>query len=212
MYVCIGICVCVFVCVYLCGAAAQRGLWPPHSRGFRDHTHDAPQSAGFFWTSDQSVSEISTWQQKHSKHSQQTYIHASGGIRNDNLSRRATVDLRLRPRGHWWPAYIYIYILVYQTRSSHAGRRTLGSVSFRTHLNYDPRRIKALLSDSVNVVGNSWGQLTEFDSERSSRAYCMGTIGNLPKFDSGRSEKNKEWWAPIPPLLFQLKVCSNTKS
>jgi hypothetical protein len=44
------------------GAAAQRGLWPPHSRGFRDHTHEPPQSVGLLWTSDQSVAETSTWQ------------------------------------------------------------------------------------------------------------------------------------------------------
>ena len=41
------------------------------------------------------------------KHSQQTNIHAPGGIRTHNLNRRAAVDLRLRPRGHWnrffWP-------------------------------------------------------------------------------------------------------------
>jgi hypothetical protein len=42
------------------GAAAQRGLWPPNSRGFRDHTHDAPPSSGLLWTSDQSVAETST--------------------------------------------------------------------------------------------------------------------------------------------------------
>ena len=35
------------------------------------------------------------------QHSQQTDIHANGGIRTHNLSRRATSDLRLRPRGHW---------------------------------------------------------------------------------------------------------------
>ena len=34
-------------------------------------------------------------------HSQQTNIHASGGIRTQNLSSRATADLRLKPRGHW---------------------------------------------------------------------------------------------------------------
>ena len=34
------------------------------------------------------------------QHSQQTDIHAPGGIRTHNLSRRAAVDLRLRPRGH----------------------------------------------------------------------------------------------------------------
>jgi len=35
------------------------------------------------------------------QHSQQTDIHAPGGIRTHNLSRRATTDLRLRQRGHW---------------------------------------------------------------------------------------------------------------
>ena len=35
------------------------------------------------------------------KHSQQANIHAPGGIRTHNPSRRAAVDLRLRPRGHW---------------------------------------------------------------------------------------------------------------
>ena len=35
------------------------------------------------------------------QHSQQTNIHAPGGIRTYNLSRRAAADLRLRPHGHW---------------------------------------------------------------------------------------------------------------
>ena len=35
------------------------------------------------------------------QHSQQTNIHAPGGIRTYDRSRRAAVDLRLRPRGHW---------------------------------------------------------------------------------------------------------------
>jgi len=30
-----------------------------------------------------------------------TNIHAPGGIRTQDLSRRAAADLRLRPRGHW---------------------------------------------------------------------------------------------------------------
>jgi hypothetical protein len=33
--------------------------------------------------------------------SQQTNIHATGGIQTHDLSRRAAADLRLRPRGHW---------------------------------------------------------------------------------------------------------------
>ena len=30
-----------------------------------------------------------------------SYIHAPGGVRTHNLSRRAAADLRLRPHGHW---------------------------------------------------------------------------------------------------------------
>jgi hypothetical protein len=45
---------------FLHGTAAQRGLWPPHSRGFRDHTYDAPQSVGLLWTIYQSVAETTT--------------------------------------------------------------------------------------------------------------------------------------------------------
>ena len=33
--------------------------------------------------------------------SQQTNIHAPGGIRTHDLSRGVAADLRLRPRGHW---------------------------------------------------------------------------------------------------------------
>ena len=35
------------------------------------------------------------------RHSQQTNIHAPGGIRTHDLCRRAAADLGLRPRGHW---------------------------------------------------------------------------------------------------------------
>ena len=35
------------------------------------------------------------------QHSQQTNIHATGGIRTHDLSRRAAADLRLRPPGYW---------------------------------------------------------------------------------------------------------------
>ena len=34
------------------------------------------------------------------QHSQQTHIHAPGGIRTHNLSRRVAAHPRLRPRGH----------------------------------------------------------------------------------------------------------------
>ena len=35
------------------------------------------------------------------QHSQETNIHDPGGIRTHNPRKRATVDPRLRPRGHW---------------------------------------------------------------------------------------------------------------
>jgi len=43
------------------------------------------------------------------QHSPQTDIHAPGGIRTHDLSRRAAADLPLRPRGHWdWQDIMYI--------------------------------------------------------------------------------------------------------
>jgi hypothetical protein len=56
------------------GSAAQRRLWPPVAlqpsagygllvpRGFSITYNDAPQSVGLLWTSDQLVTETSTWQ------------------------------------------------------------------------------------------------------------------------------------------------------
>ena len=62
------------------------------------HTHNnTTQSVGLLWTSDQLLAETSTWQHT----TLTTDIHAPGGIRTHNLSRRAAADLRLRPRGYW---------------------------------------------------------------------------------------------------------------
>jgi hypothetical protein len=72
------------------------GLWPPRSRGLLI-THDAPQSAGLLWTSDQLVAETPTWQHT----TLTTNIHAPGVIQTHDRSMRAAVDLRLRQRGHW---------------------------------------------------------------------------------------------------------------
>ena len=82
---------------FFCGAATQRGSWPLHSWGFQITHNDAPQSVGLLWTSDQLVAETSTWQHT----TLTTNIHAPGGIRTYDLSRRAAADLLLRPRGHW---------------------------------------------------------------------------------------------------------------
>jgi hypothetical protein len=66
------------------------------SQGFLITHNDAPQSVGLLWTGDQLVAETSTWQ-----HTQQTNIHAPAGIGTHDRSRRAAVDVFLRPRGHW---------------------------------------------------------------------------------------------------------------
>ena len=48
------------------------------------------------------------------QHSQQTNIHAPGGIRTHDRSKRAAADLRLRPRGHWDINYCIIIINNYK--------------------------------------------------------------------------------------------------
>jgi hypothetical protein len=50
---------------------------------------------------DSSGRVISSSQRPLPDNTQQTNIHAPGGIRAHNLSRRAAADLRLRPHGHW---------------------------------------------------------------------------------------------------------------
>jgi len=86
------------VSLFVLGATAPIGPGTPHSRGFFITHNDASQSVGLLWTSDQFVAETSILQ-----HTTVTTdnIHAPGGIRTNNLSRRAAADLRLRPRGHW---------------------------------------------------------------------------------------------------------------
>jgi hypothetical protein len=61
-------------------------------------THDAPQSLGLLWTSDQPVAETPTRQ-----HTTLTTdkIHAPSGIRTHDPSRRAAAELRHRLRGYW---------------------------------------------------------------------------------------------------------------
>jgi hypothetical protein len=58
----------------------------------RSHS-DTPQSVGLLWTSDQPFAETSTWQ--HTQLSQQTDIHALGGIQNRNPRKRTTAEPQL---------------------------------------------------------------------------------------------------------------------
>jgi hypothetical protein len=51
------------------------------------------------------------------QHSQQKNIHASGGIRTNDLSRQAAADLRIRQRGHLDRLSMLCYMPQYQERT-----------------------------------------------------------------------------------------------
>jgi hypothetical protein len=55
----------MYILFIISGSAAQRGLWPPRSRGFVITHNDATQSVGLLWTSVQLVVETSTWHTTH---------------------------------------------------------------------------------------------------------------------------------------------------
>ena len=59
------------------------GPWSSHYQGFMVTLRHTPQSVELLWTSDQLVAETSTHT---TQHSQQTDIHAPGGIRTRNSS------------------------------------------------------------------------------------------------------------------------------
>ena len=70
-----------------CNAAAPRGPWPPHSRGFYFSHNEVLQSVGLLWTSDRLVAGTSIWQHttlttdKHTYHNRDSNPqaqHASG--------------------------------------------------------------------------------------------------------------------------------------
>jgi hypothetical protein len=65
----------------------------------QSHSLDTPHWVGLLWVSDQPDAESSL--PDNTRHSQQTNIHAPGGIRTHNLSSRAAAVPCLRPRGHW---------------------------------------------------------------------------------------------------------------
>jgi hypothetical protein len=73
------------------GSAAQRGLWPPRSRGFHNY---APHSVGLLdeWSARRRALYMTT---------QHTNIYTPGVIRTCDRSRRAAVDLHRIPSGHW---------------------------------------------------------------------------------------------------------------
>jgi hypothetical protein len=105
----------IIIIIIIFRPAAQPGLWPPRSRSFLITNNDQPQSVGLLWTSDQLVADTSTWQ--HTIHTKQTNIHARGGIRTHDRNRRAAVDLRVRPHGHWDRRYTTLYTSCFSTKT-----------------------------------------------------------------------------------------------
>jgi hypothetical protein len=87
---------CLFVPFWHCSIFDIVLFW--HCSIFSRSHNDTSQAVGLLWTSDQLVTETSTWQQT----TLITHKHpCSGGIRTHNPSRRAAADPRLRQRGHW---------------------------------------------------------------------------------------------------------------
>jgi len=77
-------------------------LRPNAGQGLLNHEVSRSHTATHHSRQDSSGRVISPSQRPlpdKTQHPQQTNLHALGGIRTHNLSRRATVDLRLRPRG-----------------------------------------------------------------------------------------------------------------
>jgi hypothetical protein len=76
------------------GATAPVGPGPPHYRGFT--TTLRPTTLG--------GTPLDEWwvrRKENTQPSQKTDIHAPGGSRTQNPSKREAVDPRLRPRSHW---------------------------------------------------------------------------------------------------------------
>ena len=73
----------------------------------RSHS-DTPHWVGLLRTSDRPDAETTPY---NTQHPQGRDIHATGGIRTRNPSKRAAAGPRLRPRGHW--AVIFILYFLY---------------------------------------------------------------------------------------------------
>ena len=79
---------------------AQQPQWAKASSLSRIHDHtpfDTPHSVELLSTSGQTRRDLYLT----THNTQDTHIHAPGGIRTHNPRKRAAADLRLRPCGHW---------------------------------------------------------------------------------------------------------------
>jgi hypothetical protein len=84
--------------LFPCGASTRFRVMASPYGASRSHSLDKPDSVGLLWKNDQPEAETSTWQHTTLKLKN---IHATGGIRTRNPSKRAAANPRLRPRGRW---------------------------------------------------------------------------------------------------------------
>jgi hypothetical protein len=87
-------CITVYIDFFL---MVRRPYWLYSSSvRYHDHTQDTRQSVGLLWMNDRPTQRPDSTQ-----YSQETGIHAPGGIRTLIPSKGAATDPRLRQRYHW---------------------------------------------------------------------------------------------------------------
>jgi hypothetical protein len=93
-------------------------------------THnDAPQSVGLLLASDQLVAETSTW--KHTTNTTDKHPCPRWDSNHDH-SRRAAVDLRLRPRGQWDRMFIWLLVVKKKRHEKQDGKRVFPATFYFT--------------------------------------------------------------------------------
>jgi hypothetical protein len=95
----------MFVCLFVCGTTAPQWVRASSFMRFLKRTHRRTTIGR---------TPLDEWSARrkrplpnNTQHSQQTDVHAPGGIRTHSLSRRAASDPRLKPWGHWDRQSIY---------------------------------------------------------------------------------------------------------
>jgi hypothetical protein len=94
------------------------------------------------------------------QHSQQTDIHAHGGIRTRDLSRPVAVDLRFRPRGHWDRQYCVVIIITITVRLRVPNRnhRVLVCLELTLKRRNYPSAREALAANSISRVTDEFSE------------------------------------------------------
>jgi len=159
------VCVCVCVCVFVFGATAPPPRWAMTSSFTRllDHTQRRT-TVGRTSLGEWSARRRGFYPTTHTKPSQQPNIYAPGGIGTHNISRRAAIDLRLRPLGRWNRhmcvcvcvcAYIYIYIYTHTRIYTHTHIKIHTHAHTHTHT-HTHTYIEAFVWGSQRVSSKRW--------------------------------------------------------